>query len=302
MRRSARRRSGRRDHLRSALPTFVVIGAKKAGTTSLHRYLSAHPQVWVPSSKRLEFFSTDRWERGVGWYEDQFARGSAHRVRGEISTSYTRHPLVAGVPQRMREVVPDVRLVYLVRDPIERIASHYRSAYLEGWERRSIDEAVLADAERFLDPSRYAFQIEQYLAHYPREQLLVVTAEDLRSERRGTLVEILRFIGADPTYEPPNLDATYHRADQIRSEGAALRALRRSSGFQAVRSAVHPAVRERLWRLATRRPRVAAPSVDLSPGAYDEVMRRLRPDLVALRGIVGQQFHCWGLLGGTVER
>ena len=105
------------------LPNLIVIGAAKCGTTSLHEYLDLHPEVAMSREKELDFFVEEKhWGRGVEWYAAQFEDAP---VRGESSPSYTAYPRYRGVPERIRRVVPDAKLVYLVRDPVERIVSHF---------------------------------------------------------------------------------------------------------------------------------------------------------------------------------
>src|SRR5438309_2284856 len=139
------------------LPNLIVIGAARCGTTSLHKYLAAHPEIAMSREKELSFFVEEKnWSRGLGWYAAQF--GAQAPVRGESSPAYSAFPLYRGVPERMARTVPDAKLVYLVRDPIARIASHYthRSA---SWPDTGALEAWLADPARrdwFVAPSRYA--------------------------------------------------------------------------------------------------------------------------------------------------
>jgi hypothetical protein len=145
------------------LPNLIVIGSAKCGTTGLHRYLDLHPEIAMAAAKELDFFAgTQNWQRGVEWYESQFRPAT---VRGETSPSYTQYPRVAGVPARMAQVVPSARLVYIVRDPIERTISAYRfRRWIIGGERREIDQALASfEQKSSLDSSRYAFQLEQYL-------------------------------------------------------------------------------------------------------------------------------------------
>src|SRR3954447_8551846 len=132
------------------LPSFLVIGAKKAGSTSMHRYLASHPDVFMPAEKHLDFFSGETWERGVDWYAEQFAKGDRCAARGEASNSYAAHPVVQGVPARIASVVPDVRLVYVIREPIARITSHYRQAVAEWGETGAFDDVVFAKSAEYI--------------------------------------------------------------------------------------------------------------------------------------------------------
>jgi hypothetical protein len=284
------------------LPTFLVIGAKKSATTSLHRALQAHPDVWVPAEKRTEFFSTDAWDLGVAWYAGRFAKGEGRAAVGECSNSYTRWPNVRGVPERVRRVVPEARLVYLVRDPLARSVAHYRHALVEGWEQRPVGEALLGNPSEFVLRSCYALQLQQYLEHFPRDQVLVVTTEDLRDHRAATLARTFEFIGVapDPSGGHGDGGAVHNRGEDMRAEGSLVRRVRRAPAYRVVRRAVPARIRDRAWRATTRVPEIDPGALELPRDVRDELLDRwIRPDLVSLRGIIGGDFHCWGLLDDT---
>ena len=119
------------------LPTFLIIGTMKGGTTSLHRYLRQHPDVFMPEQKELNFFLDEyagrpidppeerNWSRGLTWYERQFAGAEDERAVGEASANYTRYPTYPGVAERIAKIVPEMKLIYLMRNPIDRVLSHY---------------------------------------------------------------------------------------------------------------------------------------------------------------------------------
>ena len=137
------------------LPNFVVIGAMKAGTVSLRHYLDEHPDVFLGRGGTFgepNFFTAEyNWPRGRGWYESLFDGADQAAAIGECSPSYTMAPAFGGVPERMAQVVPDARLIYLVRDPIARMRSMYMHQVSAGRERRRAEAALLDD--RYLGPS-----------------------------------------------------------------------------------------------------------------------------------------------------
>jgi Sulfotransferase domain len=183
-----------------ALPTFLVIGAMKSGTSSLHRYLEAHPEVFMASPKEPRYFAEGgdaNYHRGIEWYRALFAAGARMPARGEASTHYTKAPQFSRVPERIAHVIPDVRLVYVLRDPIDRIRSQYAFLVRRGNEQRPIEQAVIEDP-RYVDWSKYAFQLEQYHEHFDRSQILVVWSDDLEHRRPETFSRVLSFIGVDP--------------------------------------------------------------------------------------------------------
>jgi Sulfotransferase domain len=201
------------------LPDFLVLGAQKAGTTALYAYLRRHPQITGPSWKEVSFFDR-HWARGESWYRGNFPNRArtGGKLVGEASPSYVFHPLA---PQRVQELVPEARLIVLVRNPIDRALSHYNHEVSLGREPLSFEEALDAEEDRLrseaermaADPryfsrewwshtykarGRYAEQLERWLAVFPREQLLVLSSDDLGSEPERTHAQVLEFLGAPP--------------------------------------------------------------------------------------------------------
>jgi hypothetical protein len=281
------------------LPDFLVIGAMKAGTTSLYHYLDAHPDVFMPRVKELDFFvESGNWGRGIEWYRRQFAGADGFAAVGEASTSYSKHPVVAGVPERVARSVPGCRLVYVVRDPIERIASHYRHRWANGSERAAIEDAVTRDPV-YLACSRYAAQIGRYLDHFPRERLMVLTAEDLRSDRAGTIAEVFRFLGVDAAFRPEALVEEHYRAESRVTYPPAAWRLR-----QAVKHRVPAAKRAKeaidSSSLARRLSRwgggsAAEGSAQISPALRSRLVDELRDDVVRLRPYLPAGWQGWGI-------
>ena len=197
--------------MRDGLPDFLVIGALKAGTTSLFEYLRGHPQLFLPDAKELGFFVAEhQWSHGLDWYRAQFAAAPGGARCGEVSPAYAWYPSFGGVPERIASVVPDVRIVYLVRDPFERMRSQWHQGIALGKERRTLTRAVLETPD-YVDCSRYATQLERYLRVFPREQVHVVVSERLRDARGETLRGVLGFLGVDDAWLPQSLDRAYHR-------------------------------------------------------------------------------------------
>ncbi len=183
------------------LPTFVVIGAMKAGTVSLGHYLDEHPDVFLGRGGRFgepNFFVAEyNWARGRGWYESLFDGGGRATAVGECSPSYTWAHVYRGVPERMAQVVPEARLVYVVRDPIARMQSMYMHQVSAGRERRRAEVALLDD--RYLGPSLYGFQLATFLDYFDRSQVLVIASEVLRDRPREALTAMFDHLAVDPT-------------------------------------------------------------------------------------------------------
>jgi len=275
-----------------ALPTFILVGAMKCGTTSLHQYLGAHPQVCVSDPKEPDFF-LQRTEKGLDWYRQCFS-GEAQEY-GEASTNYTKYPTFQGVPARMHEVLPEAKLLYLVRDPIERALSHYAHNRVAGREARPVDEAFRPATEsHYLQTSRYHAQVSRYLDHYPREQLLVVEAERLRNERMEVLREIFAFLGVSTDVDASAFADEYHTTSGKLRPGVSSFVQETALGrtLKSVGQALLPqSVIER--GLGVFRSDVERPTL---PDATGRAVRAsLQDDVDRLRALTGRGFAAWSL-------
>ena len=195
-----------------ALPNLVIIGAMKCGTTSLHACLDAHPDIAMARPKELNFFlgpadggagwAEGNWHRGPEWYAARFDPRAP--VRGEASPGYTSpaHPEAAG---RMAALIPGARLVYAVRDPIERAISQYRHHRREGTETRAPEEALLDPASQYVSRGRYLERLAPYVATGVFD-VTVVAQEQLRDRPRETVCRLFSWLGVDDGHWSPAMD------------------------------------------------------------------------------------------------
>ncbi|EDX84828.1 Sulfotransferase domain superfamily [Synechococcus sp. PCC 7335] len=185
------------------LPNLIIIGAMKSGTTSLHYYLDLHPDISMSRQKELDFFIAHKtWKKGVQWYRDNFADQTA-KIYGESSPNYTNYPRWKGVPERMFSVVPNAKIIYLLRDPIERMISHYLHAYTSGIESKSVEEALTKPLEKnwYIARSQYFMQLQQYLQFFPDSNVLLITSEKLSKFPQETMKKVFDFIGVDSEFD-----------------------------------------------------------------------------------------------------
>lgn len=187
------------------LPDLVVIGAPKAGTTSLARWLSGHPDVRMSATKELEFF--DRYfARGVGWYRDQLPSGGPGTVVAEATPTYLGHPLA---PARAAATLPSARYVAILREPVGRAWSNYWFFCQLGVERRSWEAALRAERRGqgpvdYLTRGRYAEQLARWDAVVDRDRLLVLLFDDLVADPAGVFAQVCRFAGVRDDVRPPS--------------------------------------------------------------------------------------------------
>jgi hypothetical protein len=266
------------------LPSFLLIGAMKSGTTTLYWYLREHPDVFMATPKEPNFFN-DHWHRGVGWYERLFAGAGAARARGEASVRYASYPDDPECPSRIASVIPDVRLLYVVRDPIARMRSHYLHEVAALRERLPVEQA-LRENPIYLDFSRYATQLERYLDRFPREQLMVVRAEDLFVNPSLVLPRVCRFVGVDSSFRPVN---PARRDNETAQRFQLPVVVRRGIGL-AVRADVYrhvPQWAKETVRTLTRRRSRTAPGVQIPEELAAALRAELADELRRLDAIAG---------------
>lgn len=182
------------------LPNLIVIGGLKCATTSMYYYFNLHPQIVMSPEKELNFFIREQnWPKGMQWYKSNFKGRAA--VYGEVSPHYTNYPFYSGIAERMFSTVPNVKLLYILRDPIDRLLSDYFHHYAEALEERMLSD-ILKDLERnpYVSRSKYYMQLEQYLKFFPESNIMLVTTEDLYYNRQKTLQRIFRFLNVNDSF------------------------------------------------------------------------------------------------------
>jgi hypothetical protein len=199
------------------LPDFVVIGAQRAGTTSLYWYLVQHPDIASAYTKEIHYFDRHH-ARSVRWYRAHFPRDGRGRITGEATPYYLFHPQV---PARLAGALPDVKLIVVLRDPVDRAYSHYWHSRRFGRESLSFEAAIEAEPKRlegeterlaadphYASPShewfsyqargRYADQLAAWMRHVPRDRFLVIESEELFRAPARVLEATTRFLGLPP--------------------------------------------------------------------------------------------------------
>jgi hypothetical protein len=282
------------------LPNLIVIGAGKSGTTSLHYYLDQHPEIYMSRIKEPFLFQRPNWRERLEWYETLFPKPAP--VRGEASTSYSSYPVRKDVPRRIHEVIPEAKLIYIVRDPIDRIVAQYSQHRAGGKETRSLDDAVrgaLSDGDDPLNPylctSKYATQVEQYLEYFPLARMLVIDNVDMQRDRGAELRDVFRFLEVDETFESPRFDQVLNtQRDQVRFNRVGAR-LKGGRMAQLVRSHVPRKVRGPVTKPLTRLLSQRVERPELAPELRERLVETLEPEVERLRELTGKSFASWSL-------
>lgn len=186
-------------------PNFLIIGAARCGTSSLCARLASHPEVFISEPREPCFFSHDEhYRRGLSWYESHFRHASGAKAVGEGSTTYTKRAQYPQAAERIAHDLPGVQLIYVVRHPLDQIASHYMvlRSHADGAVRSGVAmSASFADSVRqnavLLDTAMYWRQISAYREHFPDRRIHVVFFEEYLEDAEGTLRGIFEFLGVD---------------------------------------------------------------------------------------------------------
>ncbi len=336
---------------RQSTLAFLIIGVQKGGTTSLFEYLRKHPEIHMPVEKDIAFFNRDaNFRRGREWYLNTVLRDAPPgTLSGEASTYYMsgtpfgdlpqnerrqpklepgeREGLEEVVPRRIREYLPEARLICVLRDPVERAFSHHRMMVLERAERRSFDEAIdqlLAPAElekarvaptrtnNYIVNGEYGRVLEGYLSVFPREQLAVVFSDDLSQQPEETLTELFEFIGVDSSFMPENAGTRYREAaDEERIPGFNLYNLQmRVAGNERAKTLWHSMpdpVRSRIdraftvmsYRVQMWNAKRGASGEEMSAASRDRLRAHFRGDGEKLAALVGEEVPWLAKWGGA---
>lgn len=177
---------------------FLIIGAMKAGTTTLYKDLQIQPFIYLPPSKEPEVLvKNSSYEDIKKSYERLFTKAESNQYRGEASTAYTKMPDICGVAERARSVLGSkVKLIYMTRDPVERAISHYRHDFVSKVHSLDIEDALVSRPQ-YIDYSRYDFQLRPWLECFGFESVMVIRFEDYISDRATYLKNVCSFLGAD---------------------------------------------------------------------------------------------------------
>lgn len=299
------------------LPNFLVIGAGRSGTTSLHRWLGQHPDVFVSGEKSPNFFVSHeplppregprlramarQWVSDPGEYAALFDGARVEKAVGEVSPVYLQ---ATSAPQRIRAALPDVRLVAILREPVSRAHAHFLGRRRDGLETRADFAAVvreelsgpLPDAVAFghyLGCGRYHHFLRGYFDHFPRERIRIYLFEDLMADPAALMADLYGFLGVDPGFVPDT--GRRHGRTGVVSNPVARAVWTASVGVRtALRPWVPRAIRDLAAPIFLRR--LERPPLD--PELRERLREVFREDVERLEALIGRDLSRWLDPGG----
>lgn len=206
----------------SKLPEFLVCGAMKAGSTSLFHYLNQHPKISMYKKKEVHFFDDDKnFGRGVDWYKKHFKSFGEKTINGEVTPGYM---LLEKVPIRIKQFIPEIKLIFVVRNPIERAWSHYQHMVRRGLEDKDFLDALISEETRtskneielrkfsYAERGMYAKQLKRYLDIFNEDQIKIILLEDLRNNTLKIMNEIFVFLNVKEIFSEDMFSLRYNEA------------------------------------------------------------------------------------------
>jgi len=262
----------------SPCPNLFIIGAAKCGTTTLHSFLDARGDIFMSDIKEPGFFVPEfqYHPKKLSWYLSLFKQAGNQKYIGESSTHYTKRPLYEGVAQRIYDFSPNARLIYLIRDPIERAISHYwhntRSLRKEFQELRPMLSAMIEDP-LYKEYGDYTMQLEPWIRLFGRDKLYVMVFEEMIQAPEEELGKLLKWLDLPSSSDGLHLEKLNVRTDRFtkpRGNGFIQR-FRHSAFWEAVSPFVHQ--RAKKWASGFAKETVKVTLPDMK----DEVIEYLQP-------------------------
>jgi hypothetical protein len=286
----------RRRRKHAAMPNLIIIGGLKCGTTSIHHYLGLHPDINMSKPKELNFFVQElNWDLGLPWYMGRFDSRSV--VRGESSPHYTNQPRYTGVAGRIHDNLPDAKLLYMVRDPISRILSHWRHATGAGYEKRPMEDVLSRDDQTYVTRSMYWMQLQPYLELFPREQIQVIAQEELQSDRDGTMRRAFEFAGVDPDFTSEQFDREWEKSTAKESDQYQLmEKLIKLPGFRSFDRNFDRLPERMRWmveKFVHDPDAPEAPKPELPEDIKERLLAHFAEDSKAIQEFAGREFPRW---------
>jgi len=262
------------------LPEFIIIGAMKAGTTSLHHILDSHSEIEMTKNKEPNYYILEDYPNSLDKYISQFGINSY--IKGEASPNYAKVHLFPKIPQRIKSSAPKTKLIYIIRDPIERAISHIHHDLLrDRLKNKNISKNIRSNSD-YIMTSSYHWQLSKFLTYFKKEEILIVTLEDLQENSLKIISEICSFLNCRNSMIVNNKDKFYSSESRY---------------LIKFHDSFHKLIKNRkirkLYHLIFYLVNVKIPKPTLSSEDLDYMLASLSNDVSELEKFTGKTFPNW---------
>ncbi len=278
-------------------PNYMIIGASKCATTSICNMIGRHPEVFMVECKEPSFFNDDdNYAKGLAWYESLYEKGAGKKALGEGSNRYTEKERFPHTVERIHAYVPDVKLIYVTRHPLERMESFWIQK-LSRSQRINPDfnKAMREHREAFVDSSNYYQQIQAYRGRFRDEQIKLMFYEDFARDTAGFIRDLLQFLEVDPSVSVHQGAKAVNVSKGKKIDTKAMSLVRRVPGFDAWRHLLPKNMRS--WA----KDRFLRRTVDDRPAWDDDtrdwVLSIIEQDTLKFLALAGKPADYWDLRG-----
>lgn len=266
------------------LPNFIGVGTQRAATTWLHHCLAEHPQVFVPDAKELHYFS-NRFDRGQAWYESHFTPAPEHKAVGEITPNYLHH---SDAIRRIAEVIPDAKLIVVLREPISRAYSAYQLFRQRHYTDQTFTDACIPGSD-LVHHSIYSQAMYRLYTLFDRRQVRVYLYDDVQTNGLAVLRDLFAFLEIDVTFVPASLSQRVNVTVLPRTQKV-LRWLGAGSLIDAVRGTAAGDWIKRRFAVTGQR---AQCDDALPPDARHRLQSLFREDVMRLQDLIRRDLSHW---------
>jgi len=277
----------------------LIIGAMKCGTTSLFSYLAQHPQISPCNVKEPRFFSNDhRWAEGFEWYQNLWNwEPTTHTIALEASVDYTRIPARPNAAERISTLKDQAtfKFIYILRNPIERIESHYTHGQALGWTetQKPLSEGVNT---HLIEVSQYARQIEEYYKRFSTDSILLLNFENLKTNPHSLLRGVCQFLDIDPEYNFQGIDTVYNANNQRLVDERLWKSMSRmKSNVKLLDSMIKLIPTKQKQMIYSYLGRKRESNIQIPPEQRSIILGELRQDLRKLSLEYGVDVSLWGI-------
>ena len=285
--------------MNKSMPDFLIIGSMKCGTTSLHDYLGKHSEIYTTSPKEIHFFTKKNITSEL--LDNYFSNFQTHKkLSGSSPQNYTKRHVrdFSGVPRRLYKYLPNIKLIYIVRDPMKRIISHYNEAQEGGYAPNERLNSFLKDYKNnhYVKTSMYYFQLQAYLEYFSMDQILVIESERLMTNRLETINTVFDFLGVDMMYNESIFNyKTNTSAKKLRNNY--LGRIIFDTYFNNLKKVIPLKIRKILKKnsVLRRLSRTSIINEKIEPALEIKIREYLAKDVKQLRLLTGQNFNSWSI-------